>query len=43
MLDWIGEPEEQLHVIFPPDGIDRPEEPKAAAREVLYRLIPVEQ
>ena len=43
MLDWIGEPEERLHVIFPPDGIDKREEPKAAAREVLYRLIPVEQ
>lgn len=43
IMEWIGEPEERLHVIFPPDGIDKPEAPKAAAKEVLYRLVPVEQ
>ncbi len=43
IMEWIGEPEEHLHVIFPPEGIDKPEVPKTAAKEVLYRLIPVEQ
>ena len=44
IMDWIGESYENLHLIFPPDGIDRPEGPKAAEpKEVLYRLIPVTQ